>query len=232
MCIRDSHYTVHAYDQPAMAWTALDAAYRFENNSCAVPHAVHMPSHIYSDRGIWNRSVLSNVASVNLAFAQSNGTRDQDWYHGSYFLQYAMLQLAMDCDAHAFLTHFQKLSHTSSFATHLEAATRVASHYLVETRSWVAAAEFDLKAFYGLNSWVRVRVRVVRVRVMVGARSAYGAQYIVRFNFMITAARAILDYPLHRIAAACDVVEAANHTLVSDPSWRKVIDALVDHGTG
>ena len=73
------HYAIHAFDQPAMAAQALDAARVFQNNSCAVPHAVHMPSHIYSDLGLWAESVDSNILSVNLAYAKNNQTREQDW---------------------------------------------------------------------------------------------------------------------------------------------------------
>lgn len=51
------HYTVHAYDQPSTATKALSAAKGLALNSCLVPHAIHMPSHIYTDRGMWARQL-------------------------------------------------------------------------------------------------------------------------------------------------------------------------------
>jgi hypothetical protein len=83
------HYVVHSYDQPDLAPRALAAARQFATVADGVPHQIHMPSHIYVDRGIWNASVLANVASLHAAYTSNatSGTPLGDWYHGSYFLQ-------------------------------------------------------------------------------------------------------------------------------------------------
>jgi hypothetical protein len=73
---RALHYVVHAYDQPALAARALDAANSLRSNSLAVPHALHMPSHIYSDLGLWNASVSANRDSLNTAYEQGGLTGD------------------------------------------------------------------------------------------------------------------------------------------------------------
>ena len=51
------HYVIHAYDQPAFATRALRSARTYLNVSVLVPHALHMPSHIFSDLGLWNEAV-------------------------------------------------------------------------------------------------------------------------------------------------------------------------------
>ena len=92
------HYVIHSYDQPSLASRALSAANVYLNSSVSVPHAIHMPSHIFCDLGMWEDSILSNILSMNTA-VESTGNLGGDWYHGAYFLQFSMLQLAMDCDA-------------------------------------------------------------------------------------------------------------------------------------
>lgn len=75
------HYVIHAYDQPSSAYRALTSAYRYLNASTSVPHALHMPSHIFSDLGLWSDMVYSNVLSLNKAFELA-GEPTGDWYHG------------------------------------------------------------------------------------------------------------------------------------------------------
>ena len=82
------HYIIHAYDQPSTAFEAVDAADRYFNISTAVPHAIHMPSHIYVDIGRWRDSIDANLLAINTAYEYRQGLEfDNDWYHGSYFLQ-------------------------------------------------------------------------------------------------------------------------------------------------
>ena len=48
-----SHYLIHAYDYPPLADKGIAAARRYAGIAPAVPHARHMPSHIYSMVGLW-----------------------------------------------------------------------------------------------------------------------------------------------------------------------------------
>ena len=47
-----AHYTIHAFDDPLHAPLALQAAYRFSEIAPAVPHAIHMPTHIFIQHGM------------------------------------------------------------------------------------------------------------------------------------------------------------------------------------
>ena len=213
------HYVIHSYDQPALANRALSAAYSYLNASTAVPHALHMPSHIFSDLGLWQDMVFSNVLSLNTAYSESQDTTG-DWYHGAYFLQFGMLQLAMDCDAEAFLSIFQNTLSVSVFDNNLEAALRVPIHYYIETRNWVDAAEFSLRDFY--NS----------VPETVWKQQKWTLVYE---NFLATVGKAMLGRPVQEIIASCAALSAAGSALQNDaawttyqlPYWRKQFETMV-----
>jgi tetratricopeptide (TPR) repeat protein len=210
------HFVIHSYDQPAFASRALIAANIYVNSSVSVPHAIHMPSHIYNDLGLWFDAVDSNVRSLNTAYqyAQSSSNGQQrttgDWYHGSYFLQFEMLQKAMDCDAASFLNEIFKKDlqyNDNNFFYNLEAIVRVGAHYLIETRQWQEGATFDqLEKFY-IQSTPEIWDDSIWTRIYA--------------NFVATVSRAILNLPANQIIASCNAIEAANKTLLEDPSWNK-----------
>jgi hypothetical protein len=202
------HYVIHAYDQPGMAPRALDAAYTYLNASVAVPHAIHMPSHIFGDLGLWTDSVSANVLSMNTATGIA-GHFTGDWYHGAYFLQYGMLQMAMDCDAKNLLNGFQQMSlsaDSSTFFSNKESILRIPIHYFIETRDWNSAAKFTLSTFYPT-----------------AAATVWDSDIWTRIyaDFMVTVAKAILNYPKSEIIAARQAVDTDNSTLFSDPDWKK-----------
>jgi len=47
------HYLVHTYDFPPLADRGLSAARLYGEVAPSAPHALHMPSHIYSMLGMW-----------------------------------------------------------------------------------------------------------------------------------------------------------------------------------
>ncbi len=57
-----AHYLIHSYDDPALAELGLPAARHYAQIAPAVPHALHMPSHIFTRLGLWQESVASNRA--------------------------------------------------------------------------------------------------------------------------------------------------------------------------
>ena len=96
------HYLIHAYDDPVHAEQGLTAARSYAKAAAAVPHALHMPSHIFTRLGYWDESVATNEkawqvseADVQRA-AESGALRD---FHSLNYLQYAYLQLGRYRDA-------------------------------------------------------------------------------------------------------------------------------------
>jgi hypothetical protein len=88
-----AHYIIHAYDVPALAPRALDAARRYAKIAPDSPHALHMPSHIFTRLGLWQESIDSNLASA--ASAVKNNAPGNE-LHAKDYLIYAYLQGAQD----------------------------------------------------------------------------------------------------------------------------------------
>ncbi len=92
------HYLIHAYDSTELAPRGLAAARAYARIAPSAPHALHMPSHIFTRLGIWNDSVTSNIAARAAAKEQSDLGEE---LHAADYLTYAYLQLGRDADARA-----------------------------------------------------------------------------------------------------------------------------------
>jgi tetratricopeptide (TPR) repeat protein len=96
------HYLIHAYDDPVHAEQGLKAARAYAQAAAAVPHALHMPSHIFTRLGYWDESAATNlrgwqVSEVDVKRAGESGAyRD---FHNLTYLEYAYLQLGRFRDA-------------------------------------------------------------------------------------------------------------------------------------
>src|SRR5215813_644940 len=90
------HYLIHAYDNPEHAREGLRAARAYAKAAAAVPHALHMPSHIFTRLGYWEESAATNLKGWNVSEAdvqragESGAYRD---FHNLTYLEYAYLQL-------------------------------------------------------------------------------------------------------------------------------------------
>jgi tetratricopeptide (TPR) repeat protein len=96
------HYLIHAYDDPEHAQQGLKTARAYTQAAAAVPHALHMPSHIFTRLGYWDESAATNlkgweVSEVDVKRAGESGAyRD---YHNLNYLEYAYIQLGRFRDA-------------------------------------------------------------------------------------------------------------------------------------
>src|SRR5258706_16263462 len=80
-----AHYMTPGYDYPPLAQQGLPAARRYALFAPSVPHALHMPSHIYVLLGMWPDTVRSNIAAA--AAEKSRGNPD-DHMHALDYLVY------------------------------------------------------------------------------------------------------------------------------------------------
>src|SRR5271154_1294122 len=101
-----AHYIIHAYDYPPLADRALNAARRYAQIAPDSPHALHMPSHIFTRLGLWQESIDSNLASA--AAAKKNGLAG-DEFHALDYLAYAYLQRGQDREARQILENLPKV---------------------------------------------------------------------------------------------------------------------------
>lgn len=88
-----AHYLIHAFDAPALAAEGLEAARRYAEIAPAAPHALHMPSHIFTRMGYWEESIEMNARS-----AQAEPDPDAA-VHPLDYMVYAYLQLGRDREA-------------------------------------------------------------------------------------------------------------------------------------
>src|SRR6516164_2274850 len=96
------HYLIHAYDDPEHAQQGLKAARAYAQAAAAVPHALHMPSHIFTRLGYWEESAATNLKGWQASEAdvrragESGAFRD---FHNLGYLEYAYIQLGRYQDA-------------------------------------------------------------------------------------------------------------------------------------
>lgn len=102
------HYMIHAYDDPLHAPLGLRAARRYAKVAPAAHHALHMPSHIFLQLGMWNEAAASNeqswAASVAWVERDKLATVKRD-LHSLQWLQYIYLQQGRRDDARKLLDH-------------------------------------------------------------------------------------------------------------------------------
>ena len=94
------HYLIHAYDNPPLATRALAAARSYGSIAPDVPHALHMPSHIFTRLGLWVESVEWNIRSREASRGLVvDGAIYKEFAHASDYMTYAYLQAGQDMDA-------------------------------------------------------------------------------------------------------------------------------------
>lgn len=144
-----AHYIIHAYDTPVLANRALAAAHRYAKIAPSAPHALHMPSHTFTQVGAWQDSIESNIASAAAAKAYAartlmTGTWDEQ-LHAMDYLEYAYLQLGQDAEAKAVLQELAAIHETTPARSRKAAYAFAAipARYALERRRWHEAAALE-----------------------------------------------------------------------------------------
>lgn len=95
-----AHYLIHTYDYAGLAERGLPAAREYAAIAPSVPHALHMPSHIFSRVGLWHEMVMSNQASYRAARDELKeatlGIGAYDALHAMDYMVFGHLQQAQD----------------------------------------------------------------------------------------------------------------------------------------
>jgi tetratricopeptide (TPR) repeat protein len=96
------HYLIHAYDDPVHAALGLTVARAYAKAAAAVPHAYHMPSHIFTRLGYWDEAATTNENAWRIstddvkAAGEPEALRD---FHALNYLSYNYLMLGRYKDA-------------------------------------------------------------------------------------------------------------------------------------
>src|SRR5215472_8389005 len=135
-----THYLIHAYDFAPLADKGVASARRYAGIAPAVPHARHMPSHIYSMVGLWEESIASNASALEI---------QPDYYHASDFTVYAHLQLAQDAKARAMIKKTLATPVRGDRPVSLgnfTARAAMPARYVLERGDWASAATLSISA--------------------------------------------------------------------------------------
>jgi tetratricopeptide (TPR) repeat protein len=140
------HYLIHSDDSARFAEAGLAAAICYSKIAPDVPHALHMPSHIFTRLGLWQQSIDSNLAAntAALAYVQKNlgpDGFDSETVHSMDYLEYAYLQTAQDREARKIVDEL--IGFRQSPPANLPMAYAVAAipvRFVLERRDWRAAA--------------------------------------------------------------------------------------------
>ncbi|HKQ97225.1 MAG TPA: hypothetical protein VJV75_05055 [Candidatus Polarisedimenticolia bacterium] len=138
------HYMVHANDAPGREHEALEITRKYEEVAPRNPHALHMPTHIYTRLGNWDGVIAGNLKAAEAALEVPAGEHGEyvwdEFPHALEYLVYACLQEADDERAAASIHRLRstdRLEPTFKTAFHL-ASTQ--SRYALERRAWDEAA--------------------------------------------------------------------------------------------
>jgi len=136
-----AHYLIHSYDAPPIAAQGLTAARRYVDIAPDAPHALHMPSHIFTRVGAWADSVTTNRRSAMVA---QKVNEPDEAVHAMDYMTYAYLQLARDGEARSILDEARTLTEINpARATAPYALAAMPARYAVERGDWRAAARLE-----------------------------------------------------------------------------------------
>jgi tetratricopeptide (TPR) repeat protein len=122
---------------PKLAKDGLKAAQEYSQIAPSAPHAMHMPSHIFTRLGMWGDSVKSNQAARVAAHAQGDVGEE---LHATDYMVYASLQQGRDDEAAAVIKDLDAMNlHQAKEFKVAYSATAMPIRFAVERKKWDAA---------------------------------------------------------------------------------------------
>ena len=142
-----AHFIIHSFDDPDHAILALPAATVYARIAPAAAHALHMPSHIFLQLGMWQDVVNSNIdayaaaVAVNEKFGLAEGRED---FHTLSWRAYAYLMLGQFDNANADVARARAAlgRNPDSAAVH-NGYLNIRGRHVLETAQW---EDFELAA--------------------------------------------------------------------------------------
>ena len=140
------HYLIHSYDYPRLAQRGLAAAQSYASIAPWVPHALHMPSHIFTRLGMWDESIAANRASAEASRAYATmrhrDAAEAEELHALDYMAYSYLQEAKDTEAKKIVDLAAKVRKTNpelEFSA-AYALAAIPTRYAFERNDWSGAA--------------------------------------------------------------------------------------------
>jgi tetratricopeptide (TPR) repeat protein len=145
-----AHYLIHSYDNPMLAERGLSAARSYAKIAPSVPHAQHMPSHIFVRLGLWQEAIASNLASAVAAReyeskSHMEGVWDQR-LHAMDYLVYSYLQTGQEGDARQVMEEANAITEVKPAGVVAEyALAAIPARFMIERQQWANAAVLSLR---------------------------------------------------------------------------------------
>ncbi len=147
-----AHYLIHSYDYSAFAERGLAAARSYSSIAPWVPHALHMPSHIFTRLGMWEDSIAANRSSseASRAYAKMRhrDATEAEELHALDYMAYSYLQEGQDAKAKEvvdFAATVRKTNPELEFSA-AYALAAIPSRYALERNAWSDAAALRVPA--------------------------------------------------------------------------------------
>ena len=138
-----SHYLIHAYDDPKRAERGLPFAREYAQIAPDAEHAVHMPSHIFLQLGLWDDVVASNErawAASRAWVARNKLAAIENDFHSFTWLQYAYIEQGRYHAAKGLIDTLAVLFRGADFGTEFSDASLVGPdltfRYRVASGDW------------------------------------------------------------------------------------------------
>jgi tetratricopeptide (TPR) repeat protein len=173
-----AHYLIHTYDYADLAEKGLPSARAYGSIAPSVPHALHMPSHIFSRVGMWRDMVEGNRLSYQAAKDELTdktlGVGTYDALHAMDYMVFGLLQQAQDKAAKQVVDEaaaIQKVNVENFPAAYAFAA--IPARYALERGDWKGAAALKLSpADLAWERFPQAEAILVYARGMGAARMA------------------------------------------------------------
>jgi tetratricopeptide (TPR) repeat protein len=147
-----AHYLIHSYDYPALAERGLAAARSYSSIAPWVPHALHMPSHIFTRLGMWEDSIAANRSSADASRAYAamrhRDATEAEELHALDYMAYSYLQEGQDAKAKEivdFAATVRKTNPELEFSG-AYALAAIPARYALERNAWSEAAALRVPA--------------------------------------------------------------------------------------
>lgn len=145
-----AHYIIHSFDYPELAALALPAANAYSKIAPSAPHALHMPSHIFTRLALWDQSIESNLASAQsgrrYVERTQPGAANYEELHALDYLAYAYLQGARDREARGILDKILAVERVDvERFSGSYALAAVPARFALERRQWSDAAALTVR---------------------------------------------------------------------------------------
>jgi tetratricopeptide (TPR) repeat protein len=135
-----AHFIIHSFDDPDHAPLALPAARAYAKIAPAAPHALHMPSHIFVQLGMWDDVAASNTVAYKAArdlIARMHLPEGREDFHTLSWLEYANLMLGKFDEAKQNVELAKEAAERNHSAGNLRSGfLGMRARYILETGQW------------------------------------------------------------------------------------------------